>query len=220
MCWLEHSLLSLNNEKTKFLKFAHSSRTFYQPFRDLGFIKKGGIKIKYLGVFLDQKLNWKYHIYYVTKKVRKLIHKFVELRHILSLKMLKILYASLIESIIMYGIVALGGTGKTSISPLQVAQKYVIKIMMFKNRRYLMELLFQESKLLTVEQLYIKTVMRFMLTNTYYRNNLPDSHKIHNASNQNLTLSFVRHSASQKHISYTDPRVFILLPISIKTKPF
>nr|CAH7735549.1 unnamed protein product [Callosobruchus chinensis] len=43
--------------------------------------------------------------------------------------------------------------------------------MMFKNRRYPTELLFQESKLLTVEQLYIKTILRFMLTNTYYRNN-------------------------------------------------
>nr|CAH7723710.1 unnamed protein product [Callosobruchus chinensis] len=124
--------------------------------------------------------------------------------------MLKIVYASLIESIIMYGIVAWGGAGKTSILAHQIAQKYVIKIMMFKNRKYPTEQLFQESKLLTVEQLYIKTVIRFMLTNTHYRNNLPDSHNICNVSNQNLTLSFVRHSASQKHISYTGPRVFNL----------
>nr|CAH7754130.1 unnamed protein product [Callosobruchus chinensis] len=73
----------------------------------------------------------------------------------------------------MYGIVAWGGAGKTSISPLQIAQKYVIKIMMFKNRIYPTELLFQESKLLNVEQLYIRTVIRFMLTNTYYRKTCP-----------------------------------------------
>nr|CAI5854676.1 unnamed protein product [Callosobruchus analis] len=236
MCWLEHSLLSLNIEKTKFLTFAHTSRTLptVQRLR-IHNVNCDGLEtcvcgnkiervesIKYLGVFLDQKLNWKDHIYYVTKKVRKLIHKFFELRHILSSKMLKIVYASLIESIITYGIVAWGGASKTSISPLQIAQKYVIKIMLLKNRRYPMELLFQVSKLLTVEQLYIKSVIRFMLTNTYYRNSLPYSHSrnIRNVSNQNLTLSFVRHSASQKHISYIGPRLFNLLPLSIRTKPF
>nr|CAH7735548.1 unnamed protein product [Callosobruchus chinensis] len=83
MCWL-----SLNIEK-KFLTFAHSSRTLptIQILR-IHKVKCDGLEssacgdkiervesIKYLGVFLDQKLNWKDHIYYVGKKIGEALVK-------------------------------------------------------------------------------------------------------------------------------------------------
>lgn len=127
-CWLGHSLLSLNIGKTKFLTFTHTPGTM-PTVRELG-IHKANCEIpeacecsnkiervetiRYLGILLNEKLNWKGHINYVTKKVRKLIHKFFELRHILSLKILKTIYFSLVQSILTYGIVVWGGAGKTA----------------------------------------------------------------------------------------------------------
>ncbi|CAG9770164.1 unnamed protein product [Ceutorhynchus assimilis] len=92
--------------------------------------------------------------------------------------------------------------------------------MMFKGKRFSTELLFQESKLLSVEQLYTRAVIRFMLTNSCYRNKLSTNHNIRSAANQNLALSFVRLSATQRHISYTGPTVYNALPVLIKGGPF
>ena len=104
--------------------------------------------IKYLGVLIDQNFTWKEHISYVTTKIRKLIYKFYELRHVLSLSTLKMVYYALVETVLNYGLVVWGSAGVTILNKLQVAQKYIIKIMLFKNKRFSTEFLFKESQVL------------------------------------------------------------------------
>lgn len=233
-CWLDHSLLSLNVEKTKFIPFGLTARilpviqalTIHDSNCNRGNQCACTDKIdrvqsiKYLGIFLDENLNWKTHVNYVTKKVRKLIHKFYELRNILSLKMLKVVYSSLVESIISYGIIIWGSASKSIISNLFIAQKYIIKIIMFKTKRFPTKQLFEEGKLLTLEQLYTRAVIRFMLSTQYYRNTILHKHNTRNATNKNLSLTLVKNSATQRHISYTGPTIYNLLPISLRNKPF
>nr|CAH7751499.1 unnamed protein product [Callosobruchus chinensis] len=96
--------------------------------------------LKYLRTFIDEALTWKHQIEYTTTKIRKLVYKFYQLCGILSLEMLKTVYFSLVESIVSYGIVIY-------IS----AQIYIIKIMLFRNKRFLTQLFYQECNLLTVE---------------------------------------------------------------------
>ena len=235
-CCLDHSLLSLNLEKTMFITFVLTSKTL-RPVPSLRvylfkcLVDESGAcgcidkierveYIKYLGILIDQRLTWKAHLDYVTKKVRKLIHKFYELRNVMLIKMLKMVYFSLVESIISYGIVTWGSASASAMSSLLIAQKYIIKIIMFKNRGFSTELLFKESNLLTLGQLYIKAVIRFMLNNQYYRNELLHNHYTRNAVNQNVSLAFVRRSASQGHISYVGPLIFNALPFSFRNKPF
>lgn len=91
--------------------------------------------MKYLGIFLDEGFAWKEHINYVTSKIRKLLYKFCELRNILPLKTLKIVYFPFIESVINYGLVVWGSAGSAFILKFEVAQKRVIKLMLFKNKR-------------------------------------------------------------------------------------
>ena len=65
-------------------------------------------------------------------KERKLIFKFYELRNILNLKVLKMVYYSLIQSMINYGLVVSGYARRNSISTPIVAPKHIIKIIYFK----------------------------------------------------------------------------------------
>ena len=64
--------------------------------------------IKYLGVFLDEKLSWKHHIAYVCSRIARNTGLFTKLRHYMSLAQLKQLYYSLVHPYISYAILAWG----------------------------------------------------------------------------------------------------------------
>ena len=233
--WLDSSLLTLNVDKTKFITFALTKRALpdihclvlhdkdchlnkvHCKCRNL--IKRQEFW-KYLGILIDETLTWKNHINYVTAKVRKLIFKFYELRNIVNIKVLKMVYYSLIQSMINYGLVVWGYARRNSISTLIVAQKHIIKIIYFKIKRYPTYLLFQESNFLNIEQLYIKSVIRYMLQNRCYKNVLFHKFNTRNTSKNYVLVPAVSHSATQRHISFVGPKLYNMLPLYIKNKPY
>jgi hypothetical protein len=52
--------------------------------------------IKYLGIYLDEKLNWKNQITHVKSKISKNLEIFYKLRNYLSVIMLKMIFAVLV----------------------------------------------------------------------------------------------------------------------------
>ena len=92
--WLDSNLLVLNISRIKFITFPiYNSK--------LPNIKQINIdnntenlestdKIKYLGLIVDKNLKWHDHIVFIARKIRKLIHKFHNIRDILSRKTLLI----------------------------------------------------------------------------------------------------------------------------------
>ena len=57
---------------------------------------------KYLGIFLDEKLNWKVHIKYLCEKLSKLCGIFSKLRHCCSTELMKVIYHALFSSHLQY----------------------------------------------------------------------------------------------------------------------
>ena len=53
-------------------------------------------KVKFLGVYLDSSLSWKYHIHEVESKVSKNIGIISRLKHLLPTHILRMLYCALI----------------------------------------------------------------------------------------------------------------------------
>lgn len=93
--------------------------------------------IKYLGITIDSQLRWDQHVKNLVNKIRGLLFKFRYLRnYINSIKYLKIFYQALIESQISYGIVGWGGAYNNHIKPLEVIQKWILKIIYKKNARF------------------------------------------------------------------------------------
>lgn len=225
--WLDGSLLSLNVDKTKFMTFGLTQSAL--PAFQYLMVHKHDCKmdtatcecnqrierrpfLRYLGVLVDETLTWRNQIEYTTTKIRKLIYKFYQLRNILPLGTLKMVYFSLVESIINYGIVVWGNAGRAITSTLFVAQKYIIKIMLFKNKRFPTQQLFRESDLLTVEQLYIKSIIRFMMKYPYYKVNLQHQVNTRTAARCDVSLPLVRCVAVQRHIKYIGPKIYNVLP--------
>lgn len=166
--WLNHNLLTLNIDKTKFMTFylsdlskppsnisvrAHSCLPTEKQCSCLNISRVDNIK--YLGVIIDEHLNWHKQIDYVCARVRKLIFIFKKLRCSTNRNTMFIVYDALCSSILRYCIPAWGGIHKTYILKLERAQRAVLKVMLFKNFLYPTTQLYQESQVLTVRQLFI-----------------------------------------------------------------
>lgn len=232
--WLDDSLLSLNVEKTNFVAFAlsarnlpnlesikiHESKCNRNRQCKCGMAIKRKTSLKYLGVILDEKLTWKEHVEYVTTKLRKLIYKFYELRNMVPFKTLKTIYHALAESLLNYGLVVWGAAGSIILTKLQVTQKWIIKIMLFKKRRYPSDRVYNESKILNIEQLHLKSVIRFMIKNNDYKVNLKHCQNTRNVTRGMVELQNPKHKSCQKHICCVGPKIYNDLPDRFKLKDY
>lgn len=177
--WLNNNLLSLNTFKTKFLNFSISQRS--APTRPL-IIKlhecsrfssnscscpsiENLRSIKYLGVYIDDRLTWKKHIDVVNVRVRKLKYLFVKLRKVADETLIRLIYMALCQSIVSYCVVAWGAACGTFMIKLERAQRAILKIAHNKPFRFSTDSLYNECQLLRVRQVFIMaTLLRFHKT--------------------------------------------------------
>jgi len=117
---------------------------------------------RYLGVIMDSQMRWEKHIITLKGKLRRYIYAFQQLNLILNEKEIKMAYSAYVQSVLQYGIIAYGGAYKSIIEPLNVIQKAIIKVSYRKNRQYSSDLLFKETGLLSVKQIYIKTLLLYL----------------------------------------------------------
>jgi hypothetical protein len=95
----------------------------------------------------------------MTERLRKLYYVFFELRNFLSPPKLKMTYYALAQSILTYGIIAWGAAYKVTLSPLEVTQRTLLKIILRKPKDHSTVLLFAEAKVLSVHQLFQKIAL-------------------------------------------------------------
>ena len=83
--------------KTKKKKLSHKEKVFIkeQPINQVN-------HAKFLGLYIDEELSWKYHINHVAMKVAKMTGIMAKARHYLPLKALLTLYNAMIYPYLTY----------------------------------------------------------------------------------------------------------------------
>lgn len=117
-------------------------------------------QIKYLGLIVDENINWKMHINKLKKETLYLIRKFYLLRYLCPLSVLKTIYYALVNSKLQYGVTLWGGTYYSTLKPLVVSQKKFIRLMLFKPSREPSFPLFHQLQILPLRYLYVYHVMK------------------------------------------------------------
>ena len=87
--------------------------------------------MKYLGITMDNDLNWKSHATYIAKKIKRSIGILSKLRYYVTLDTLITLYFALLYPFLIYGILIWGNTYPTNIKPLFILQKHAIRLITF-----------------------------------------------------------------------------------------
>ena len=121
--WLAANKLLLNIDKTHSMLFSFKRNATNLKIRinDTEIEKKR--TTKFLGVQIDDKLNWKDHISHICNKVSKTIAILRKVRSVFRLNVLKMIYMSLIYSHINYCILIWSSAEKSIVEPLFKLQK-------------------------------------------------------------------------------------------------
>ena len=126
----------------------------------------------FLGIEIDNKLNWKAHIKHLCNKISKIIAILRFLRSSFPKRILKTIYMSLIHSYVNYCNIIWGAAEKGNLNPILILQKKAVRII--SKSSYLHESLplFQSLEILTVYQVYILNCSLF-IHKCIYKNLFP-----------------------------------------------
>ena len=160
--------MSLNLDKTHFIIF----HPYNKPLKKQITIKinKKAIKeqcfIKYLGVLIDSKLNWKHHVSKISKTISGSLGIMYKLRPFLPLKIMKNVYYSLIYSHLVYGIEVWGSACKTELNKLLVLQKSDMRLMTYNDQYPVIpgppNPIFIKLELLMIEEIFKYYISKFI----------------------------------------------------------
>ena len=90
--------------------------------------------LKYLGVMIDNHLNWKHHISIISQKISRGIGVMYRIREFVDQGVLKGIYYSLIYSHIVYAIQVWGSAGENELLKILKLQKKAVRMMTYKDR--------------------------------------------------------------------------------------
>ena len=111
--------------------------------------------IKFLGVLLDENLNWKEHIKYTESKIAKNLVLLYKVRPFLERNALLALHYPYIQTYINYANIAWGSPCRTNLKKNNSRQKHAIRIIFNKNKFAHTREIFKVQKILNIYQLNI-----------------------------------------------------------------
>ena len=174
MEWFKLNKLTLNISKTCFIIF-RSNR--YNSINIPDSITYDNITIfresqaKYLGLILDEHLNWNAHITDLCNKLKRLFPTFYNIRSYLNEDHIKTLYYSMIHSRINYSCIVYGLTSNENLNKLQILQNKLLKVILKKPYMYPTNALHNELSILQVKDIINQGILTFV--HKYLHSELP-----------------------------------------------
>ena len=168
-------------------------------------------------MFIDEKLNWKRHINYVSGKISRGIGIILKARKSLNRDSLITLYHSFIYPYYTYCNHVWGATYASNLRNLVLLQKRCVRIICNVKPREHTENLFKELGFLRFEDINKYMIGRFM--HRWYNRKLPEMFNeyfeyvrdVHNYATRqsiNLYVPYVRTNLGQSCISYRGPKIW------------
>ena len=202
--WLCANRLSLNAKKTEFILFRPKNDYDNRIKLKINqFTIRESPKINYLGVLLDNKLSWKFHITELCKKLSRGIGLLYKMRKYCKSETLKSIYYSLFHSHLIYGLPVWGLAATSLTNKIFMLQKRAIRIVSNADYEAPSDPLFKSNKILKLSDQYICGLSGLMWD--FDHDQLPTS--------LNKWFSKIRHCYNTRNASKGK-----LKPCTIKTK--
>jgi len=224
--WTVCNKLSINLDKTNYMLFKPkkqilSSIDDMNLFCHVNNHKLSRVNcVKYLGVWLDENLNWSTHIDNLIKKVRSLTGILYRKKYVLGPHCRKKLYFSLIYTSLIYCIEIYGNAKRKFLNPLIIKCNSLLRIIQDKTRFDHVKDLYLTYNTLPVHLLYKLFLLKLMHRFIYCRHSLPvvisrlfccnnEVHDFNTRFKYQFNLSHVTNSNS---ISFLGPSMWLKLP--------
>lgn len=213
--WLDSHLLSVNVGKTVYLPFRCYGDSLPTCHLDCGKDFKIPMvnTVKYLGIVLDCHMRWNLHVDFLIKKLRSILYKYKYLAKFLSFHHRKILYHSLVEPHLMYGILSWGRLGTTYLKKLEVTQKRFLRILTSNDYRCPTDRLFSESCVYDLRQIFYFQVCIKQYSSQ--ENLLLPAHSYSTRMKHRYIHPLVKKTLGQRSLRYLGPKALNSLPCSV-----
>ena len=222
--WLDANRLSLNVEKTNYIIFTHAN---IPPIVDCVRIQGTPICnvkcVKFLGIHLDDRLNYNDHVISLSKRLAGVVGVMTKLRDLVPVSNLRLIYNSLFQSVLSYGITVWGGCGKTNRTKIMNVQRRALKLLdkLPANLRHPLSfdslyqyiILVQFHKILMGNELdnHFQNRIHTLLPNHSYNTRFVE--------NENILLPAIRKSVAQKQFLFNAIGEWNKLTIDLKNIP-
>ena len=182
-------------------------------------------EVKYLGITIDEHLNWKSHIYNCTLQLNKCLWAITKLRPYTTISTLKLVYYALAYPYIQYCITTWGGASDLSLKPLLIKQKRIIKTMLYEPTISRSSPLFHKLNLLKLNEIYDLKVGTQMFKvnqkNSNFLHEIPLISSVHDHNTRlNSNANYYKHSVTSElgktAFSYYGPKVWNTIPMDVR----
>lgn len=174
--WFLANKLSVNLDKTCYTIFSKVTNLNVSVSLNLNIGKHKICQVpscKYLGVIIDEKLNWKDHVDFIYKKLVKFTGIFYKIRDLLPRACLNKLYFSFVYCHLLYGIEVYANTSKSIIDRLVKLNNKLIRILFNKKRDTHSCELYKSLNILPIPKLHELQLLLFVHKCNYHKHLLP-----------------------------------------------
>ena len=183
-------------------------------------------EMKYLGVIVDNKLNWHNHIQYVCTKLAKAAGIIYKVRNKAPQNVLMLLYHSLVGTYLRYGLASWGSAKTTALSKLKALQNKVVRYITHSSRFSDVTDQYKKLGILRLDEIYTLEVGKFMYKYSkadlplsfgeYYRN-ISHSYRTRSRLNSEFSLPQPRTELGKQSIRHAGVKIWSKIPLDIKT---
>ena len=142
---------------------------------------------KYLGMYIDEKMNFSNHIEYVCSKVSRSIGILYRIRLLVPRRVLVNLYYCLIYPYLTYCNIIWGGTARIHLLKLEILQKKIVRIMTISAYLAHTDPLFNDLNIMK-----LKDIHNYILCQLMYKRNIMGSLLVENHCHDTRRGSDVR----------------------------
>lgn len=225
--WLLHNKLKLNAEKTVYLVFQQKNTEHYDFNININNMQLSQVHTtKYLGLILDDKLNWNSHIDSLVKKIIPMLGALHRCTKFLNTSNRYAIYNAYILSNLRYLINIWGTCGVTSFKRVQVLQNRAIKILFQMPYRTSSELLYSNLSLQPIRYVFeleqCKQIYNILRCNLKCNSKLKTNSELYEYNtrgNQNLHVGNIRTHKALYNPLMRATLMFNNVPVNVRQAP-
>ena len=220
--WFKCNKLSLNVDKTNYM-------TIGKRCPDIAISLDGKLlskasHVKFLGIIVDQNLNWCEHINHCKRKISSALFALGHVRQYITEDSSNLLYYILVYPYLCNGLHLWGGTFKTYLKSLIILQKRAVRIIVNASRLENTCPIFQRLHLLSLEQLHDYCLGKFVYSHIYKLAPVlfleeivlnRDVHQYHTRNSANVNIKYYRTVKMKNSFGNKSPLYWSSLPENI-----
>lgn len=228
--WFTANKLSVNVDKTCYTLFTPKGKpkTNFEPNLIINGHKLNRTSCcKYLGVFIDQSLNFESHIENICKKITKFAGIFYKLRGVLPPHVMHKLYFAFVYPHLLFGIEVYGSACKTQLTKLHTLNNKLLRILLNKKLDTPICDLYKAMGTLSIFQLHDFQMLTLACKGIHCRELIPSvfhqffvsSIGVHTHSTRNISSLYrdhVRTGFGARTIKYHCGKLWNNLPVNLR----